>query len=101
MVNFADIVPAYSGVIFGIANTFASLAGVTGNIVAGIIVKEPVLSQWRILYTMFGIVYFIGGVVFLLFGSAVPRKWAKFQPTSVLPESKLDEEETMPMNVRS
>ena len=36
IVNFADIVPAYSGVIFGIANTLASLAGLIGNIVAGI-----------------------------------------------------------------
>ncbi|CAF4741874.1 unnamed protein product, partial [Rotaria magnacalcarata] len=31
VVNFADIVPAYSGVIFGIANTLASIAGLIGN----------------------------------------------------------------------
>ncbi|CAF4158467.1 unnamed protein product, partial [Rotaria sp. Silwood2] len=79
VVNFADIVPAYSGVIFGISNTFASLYGVIGNLVAGIIVKEPVLEQWRKLYIMFGVVYFFGGVIYLLYGSAVPRKWAKFQ----------------------
>jgi hypothetical protein len=50
-----------------------------GNVVAGIIVNKPVLEQWRKLFVMFGIVYFIGGIVFLCFGSAVPRKWAKFQ----------------------
>jgi len=100
IVNFADIVPAYSGIIFGIANTFASLAGLIGNIVAGIVVKQPVLEQWRKLYIMFGIVYLIGGIVFLIFGSAVPRKWAKFQvvDNTAKQEEKLNDEETMPMN---
>jgi len=100
MVNFADIVPAYSGVIFGIANSLASLAGLIGNIVAGIVVKEPILEQWRKLYIMFGIVYFIGGVVYLIFGTAVPRKWAKLQTVdnSAKQEAKLNDEELMPMN---
>jgi len=100
IVNFADIVPAYSGVIFGIANTFASLAGLIGNIIAGIIVKQPILEQWRILYIIFGIVYFIGGVVYILFGSAIPRKWAKFKAadSAAKQEEKLNDEETMPMN---
>ncbi len=100
-VNFADIVPAYSGIIFGLANTFASLAGVIGNIVAGIIVNKPVLEQWRKLFVMFGIVYFIGGLVFLLFGSAVPRKWAKFQVVNNDEEKKLNDDEIVPMNEQS
>jgi MFS family permease len=100
MVNFADIVPAYSGVIFGIANTFASLAGLIGNIVAGIVVKEPILEQWRKLYIMFGIVYLVGGIVYLIYGSAIPRKWAKFQTVdnSAKQEEKLNDEEAIPMN---
>jgi MFS family permease len=100
-VNFADIVPAYSGIIFGLANTFASLAGLIGNIVAGIVVNKPVLEQWRKLFIMFGIVYFIGGLVFLLFGSGVPRKWAKFQNANKQVEEKLnddDDDEIVPMN---
>ena len=98
-VNFADIVPAYSGIIFGLANTFASLAGLIGNIVAGIVVNKPILEQWRKLFVMFGIVYFIGGIVFLLFGTAVPRKWAKFQiNNNTKEEKKLNDEETVPMN---
>jgi MFS family permease len=103
MVNFADIVPAYSGVIFGIANTFASLAGLIGNIVAGMIVKKPILEQWRKLYIMFGTVYLVGGIVFVLFGSTVPRKWARFQAanTVAIQEEKLNDEEAMPMNEKA
>ncbi len=62
--------------------------------------KQPVLEQWRKLYIMFGIVYFIGGFVYILFGSAIPRKWAKFQAAdnAAKEEEKLSDEETMPMN---
>ncbi|CAF0802847.1 unnamed protein product [Rotaria sp. Silwood1] len=100
VVNFADVVPAFSGVIFGVANTFASLAGLIGNIVAGLIIKKPVLEQWRKLYIMFGIVYFIGGLVYVIYGSAIPRKWATFQAVnnSAKQEQKLDAEEAIPMN---
>lgn len=98
VVNFADIVPAYSGVIFGLANTFASLAGVIGNLVAGILIKKTVLDQWRKLYVMFAIVYFIGGLVYILYGSAVPRKWAKFQTTNngTKLEEKVNNEDANP-----
>jgi hypothetical protein len=47
---------------------------------------------------MFGVVYFIGGLVFLLFGSGVPRKWAKFQKENNKQEEKSNDEETIPMN---
>lgn len=78
LVNFADIVPAYSGLIFGIANTFASLSGFLGNIIASILIKQPILSDWRKVFIPFIIIYFIGGIVFLLYGSAEPLKWARF-----------------------
>ena len=58
------------------------------------------LAQWRILYIIFGSVYVIGGIVYLLFGSAIPRKWAKMQAvnTTARQDEALSEEETVPMN---
>ncbi|CAF1138238.1 unnamed protein product [Rotaria sordida] len=102
VVNFADIAPAYSGVIFGLANTFASLAGLIGNLVAGLIIKKPVLEQWRKLYIMFGIIYFFGGLVYIFYGSAVPRKWATFQAVNndTKPEKKTNDEAAMSTNVK-
>ena len=44
------------------------------------------------------IVYLLGGLVFIFYGSAIPRKWAKFQTSNAKQEQKLDEEEAMPMN---
>ncbi|CAF4330370.1 unnamed protein product, partial [Rotaria sp. Silwood2] len=57
-------------------------------------------EQWRKLYIMFGVVYFFGGVIYLLYGSAVPRKWAKFQAVNndTKPEKKIEDEMAMSMN---
>ncbi|CAF0740881.1 unnamed protein product [Didymodactylos carnosus] len=100
VVNFNDIVPAYSGVIFGIANTLASLAGVIGNLVAGIVIKQPTLHNWRYLFILFGIVYFVGGVVYVLFGTAESRTWATF---SAVNEKQIanahNAEESVPMKL--
>jgi len=101
IVNFADLVPAYSGIIFGVANSIAALAGLIGNIVAGILVKKPIIEQWRTLYILFGIVYFVGGVIYAIYGSAEPRKWAKFQTAPAVQEENVDPEEAVPMAVQA
>lgn len=78
VVNFADVVPAYSSIIFGVSSAVGTIGGLLSNIVAGIIIKRPVLEDWRKLLFLFAIVYFIGGLVYVFYGSAVPRKWARF-----------------------
>jgi MFS family permease len=55
------------------------LNALIGNIIAGIIVKHPTLSHWRKLFLGFFVIYFIGGIIFILLGSAVPEKWATFK----------------------
>ncbi|CAF1044857.1 unnamed protein product [Rotaria sp. Silwood1] len=76
VVNFADVVPAYSSLLFGLSITFGSLASLSANILAGVLIKQPILSDWQYMFIIFIIVYTIGGVVYLMFGSAIPRKWA-------------------------
>ena len=49
------------------------------NLIAGLVIKQPILKDWRILFILFAITYTIGGVIFLMYGSAVPRKWATFK----------------------
>ncbi|CAF3775277.1 unnamed protein product [Rotaria sp. Silwood1] len=76
VVNFADIVPAYSSLLFGLSITFGSLASLSANFLAGFIIKQPILSDWQYIFIIFIFVYTIGGLVYLVFGSAIPRKWA-------------------------
>lgn len=54
------------------------MSGLLGNIIASFVIKQPTLSDWRKLFIPFLIFHFIGGIVFLLYGSAKPLKWATF-----------------------
>ena len=77
--NFADLTPAYSSMIFAVATTLTNITVICSDFIAGLIIKQPTLKYWRILFITFATTYTIGGVVFLLYGSAVPRKWALFK----------------------
>ncbi len=78
VVNFADLAPAYSSIIFAATTTVATIGAVGSNFIAGLIIKRPILEDWRKLFILFAFVYTIGGIVFVIFGSGVPRKWAVF-----------------------
>jgi MFS family permease len=75
-VNFADIAPAYSSIIFATTSTIATIGALGSNFIAGLVIKRPILEDWRKIFILFAIIHTIGGIVFVLFGSAVPRKWA-------------------------
>jgi MFS family permease len=90
--------PAFSSVVFGITTAAATVGALMANVIAGLIIKRPVLEDWRKLFILFGIIYLIGGLVFSLIGSAVPRKWATFQALEALQnKDKLAEEEAHPL----
>lgn len=80
LVNFADIVPAYSSIIFSAASTVATIGALFSNIIAGFVIKRPVLEDWRKIFILLAVFHMFGGLVFAFFGSGVPRKWATFKP---------------------
>ncbi|CAF0878123.1 unnamed protein product [Rotaria sordida] len=99
VVNFADVVPAYSSLLFGLSITFGSLASLSANVLAGFLIKQPILSDWRYMFIIFMFVYTTGGLVYLAFGSAIPRKWAinvnEEHNTNIDNEPSIDPSETM------
>jgi hypothetical protein len=94
VVNFGDVVPAYSSIIFGIGTSIGTVGALLSNLIASIIIKRPILEDWQKVFIMFAIMYTIGGAIYLIFGSAVPRKWAtfKYEPST---QNEEDEVETM------
>lgn len=77
IVNFGDVLPAFSSILFGISTAIATVGALIANLIAGLVIKEATLSDWRKLFILFSVVYVIGGVIFLAWGSATPRSWAK------------------------
>jgi MFS family permease len=96
IVNFVDVMPAFSSIVFGITTAAATLGALLANVIAGLVIKKPVLEDWRKLFILFSIIYFIGGVVYILLGSAKPRKWATLAAQQTI-ENTLEAEESVPM----
>ncbi|CAF0860880.1 unnamed protein product [Adineta ricciae] len=103
IVNFADVLPAYSSIVFGIVTAAATFGALMANVIAGLVIKRPVLEDWRKIFILFSIIYVIGGVTFLILGSAVPRTWASLkvhepqQQMDNVTTNAADEEEAIPM----
>ena len=91
--NYTDVVPAYASLIVGIVTAISSFGAVIANLIAGIVIKQSILEDWRKLYILFGIVYLVGGLAFILWASATPEKWATLESR----EEKETIEETVPM----
>ena len=98
IVNFGDIIPAYASIVFGISTAVATVGALMGNVIAGLIIKQPTLGDWRQLFSLFAIIYFLGGLAFLLWGSAEAPTWAQ---SRVDEKQQADDEalneETIPM----
>jgi hypothetical protein len=93
IVNFVDVMPAFSSIVFGITTAAATVGALGANIIAGVIIKKPVLEDWRKLFIIFSVIYFIGGISYVLLGSAKPRKWATLKAQG----KQQQEEEAIPM----
>lgn len=91
LVNPQDIAPRYSGEIFGIANTVATLSGIFAPIVVGQLTLNGTLNEWRMVFLISAAVFCVGGLVFLIFAKGEPLSWAKedsIEMNQVAPENK-------------
>jgi len=95
LVNYNDIGGSYAGLVFGIGNSIASIPGFVVPYLVGVITKNQKREEWQIVFIITAVVYMIGLVVLLIFGSAKPEPWAVNQTVSASDERK--EEEMVPL----
>lgn len=50
VLHFADIAPQFAGVLMGICNSFATVAGIISPILTGYIVTTPSEMEWKIIF---------------------------------------------------
>ena len=65
-----DMSPAYSGMLYSISNTYATLPGVISPALTGMIVKDKTQAEWRIVFFIAATLYIVGMLIFWKFGSA-------------------------------
>ncbi|CAF0884850.1 unnamed protein product, partial [Brachionus calyciflorus] len=76
LVNINDIGGAYSGVIYGITNTFGTIPGIVCPYIVGVITKHQTQQEWQIVFVICAIIYFIGAAVFWFFADSHIQSWA-------------------------
>ncbi|MDG1827410.1 MAG: ACS family MFS transporter [Henriciella sp.] len=66
--NVLDLAPRYSDILYGVANTFGTLAGFLSGIAAGAIIQRT--GSYDAVFLVTAIIQIVGGLAFLFFGSA-------------------------------
>ncbi|KAH8407688.1 hypothetical protein KR222_010748, partial [Zaprionus bogoriensis] len=95
-VNHMDLSPNFAGTLMGITNCAANVMSILAPLIVGLIVKDEVIisylfiwlllililsclqknpTQWRIVFYFTAFVYFVGNLVFILFGRTNVQPW--------------------------
>jgi MFS transporter, ACS family, solute carrier family 17 (sodium-dependent inorganic phosphate cotransporter), other len=70
-VNHLDVAPTYGGVLMGISNTFATIPGIIGVALTGMIVQTT--HSFSAVFILIAAVYVIGMILYLRWGSGDQR----------------------------
>ncbi|XP_067632683.1 putative inorganic phosphate cotransporter [Eurosta solidaginis] len=79
--NHIDLSPNFAGILMGITNCAANIMSILAPLVVGVIVsdeKNP--DQWHIVFFIASGFYFVGNLVFIIFGSTEVQSWNNPHP---------------------
>nr|XP_018898759.1 PREDICTED: putative inorganic phosphate cotransporter isoform X3 [Bemisia tabaci] len=74
--NHLDLSPNFAGTLMGITNGLSNITSISAPLFAGFVVKDPrSLLQWQIVFLTSAGIFFIGNLVFIIFGTAEVQPW--------------------------
>jgi len=77
-VNHLDLSPRYAGILMGITNTAATLPGIVGVYITGIILDNT-NNNWAIVFTLTAGINVFGSIIWIIFASGEPVDFDKPQ----------------------
>ncbi|KAM3606871.1 uncharacterized protein V6R79_024905 [Siganus canaliculatus] len=75
-INHLDIAPSYAGILLGITNTFATIPGMVGPVIARELTKHNTIEEWQSVFYIAGGINLFGAAVYTLFGRGMVQPWA-------------------------
>ncbi|XP_061084829.1 sialin-like [Conger conger] len=75
-INHLDIAPSYAGILLGITNTFATIPGMVGPVIARALTPHNTIEEWRTVFYISAAINVFGATFYTLFGSGVLQPWA-------------------------
>ncbi|GAV05726.1 hypothetical protein RvY_15809-2 [Ramazzottius varieornatus] len=78
-VNHVDISPNFAGILMGISNTLATVPGIVGPYVVGLITSSSLgqLEQWRLVFFISAGVYVVTAIFYAIFASGELESWER------------------------
>ncbi|XP_059745726.1 sialin isoform X2 [Bos taurus] len=75
-INHLDIAPSYAGILLGITNTFATIPGMIGPIIARSLTPENTIGEWQTVFCIAAAINVFGAIFFTLFAKGEVQNWA-------------------------
>ncbi|CAI9739910.1 Hypothetical predicted protein [Octopus vulgaris] len=76
IVNNNDIAPSYSGIIFGIANTFATTSGSISPLSAKAFTPNGTQEEWQIVFALNATVCVVSTILYAILARGEIQDWA-------------------------
>ncbi|KFD58629.1 hypothetical protein M514_00322 [Trichuris suis] len=94
-VNYLDLCPQYTGLVFGISNTLATIPGILGPNITGWLTKgEPSFESWRIVFFIAGALYFFSVIFYAIFGKGTLQPWAQTKAAQSATLATVEDDDT-------
>ncbi|XP_068183676.1 sialin-like isoform X2 [Antennarius striatus] len=88
-VNHLDIAPSYAGILLAITNSFGTLPGMVGPVIARSLTKHNTIKEWQFVFYIAAAINVVGAAIYAFFGQGTVQPWAV--PT--IPNARKIEEE--------
>lgn len=75
-INHLDIAPSYAGILLGITNTFATIPGMVGPVIAKVLTSNHTVAEWRTVFYIAACIDVFGALFFVIFGKGTIQSWA-------------------------
>ncbi|KAJ8360095.1 hypothetical protein SKAU_G00166200 [Synaphobranchus kaupii] len=75
-INHLDIAPSYAGILLGITNTFATIPGMVGPVIASAMTPHNTIEEWQMVFYISAAINVFGATFYTLFGRGVVQPWA-------------------------
>ncbi|NWH99303.1 S17A5 protein, partial [Tichodroma muraria] len=75
-INHLDIAPSYAGILLGITNSFATIPGMVGPVIAKNLTHNNTVGEWQMVFYIAASINLFGAIFFALFASGEVQDWA-------------------------
>uniref|UniRef100_A0A3B4BB53 Major facilitator superfamily (MFS) profile domain-containing protein n=1 Tax=Periophthalmus magnuspinnatus TaxID=409849 RepID=A0A3B4BB53_9GOBI len=75
-INHLDIAPSFAGILLGITNTFATIPGMVGPVIARSLTANNTMEEWQTVFYIAAAINLFGATFYTAFGQGSVQPWA-------------------------